>query len=307
MDENKIIIIGSCNIDMVMTVKQLPKPGETILGDSFRMYSGGKGANQAVAATRMGGAITFIAKVGNDLFGKQVLENYKTEGMDVSHIVMDNQLPTGVALINVSEDGENSITVSSGANAALDSAHVESAREVIEGASILLMQLETPLETVEFASKLANEKGVKVVLNPAPATPLPDKLLRNLYAIIPNKTEAEMLSGVRILDWNSAKEAANAISAKGVEIVVITLGEKGALVKDGIKYYDVPGYKVDAVDTTAAGDTFCGAFCVAISEGKSIKDAVMVANRAASIAVTRFGAQDSIPHRDEVYKLMEKH
>lgn len=301
MDKNKIIIIGSCNTDMVVTVKQLPKPGETILGDSFKMYSGGKGANQAVAATRMGGNVTFIAKVGNDLFGKQAIEHYKNEGMDVSHIIVDNEHPTGVALINVNEEGENSIAVASGANAALKPHHLENAKEVIEGSSILLMQLETPIETVEYASKLAYDKGVKVVLNPAPATPLSDELLKNLYAIIPNKTEAEMLSGIEISDWDSAKQAASIISSRGVEIVVITLGEKGALIKNGVEYFDVPGYKVEAVDTTAAGDTFCGAFCVAISEDHSIEKAVMIANKAASITVTRSGAQDSIPRRNEVY------
>mgnify|MGYP001007727137 CR=1 FL=1 len=300
MDLNKIVVIGSCNTDMVITTDRLPGPGETVLGRNFKMFSGGKGANQAVAAARLGGNVSFIAKTGNDLFGKQSIEKFKEEGIDARHIFMDSHLPTGVALITVDQDGENCIAVASGANAALKSTHIEKAKDIIENAAILLMQLEIPIETVEYAATLAHKNGIKVILNPAPATLLSDELLKSLYAIIPNKTEAEILSGIKISDWESTKQAANIISSKGVEIVVITLGEKGALVKDGPNYYSIPGNKVDVVDTTAAGDTFCGTFCVGISEGLSIEDTIKLANKAASITVSREGAQSSIPSRKEL-------
>lgn len=305
MDLNKIVVIGSCNTDMVITTDRLPGPGETVLGKKFKMFSGGKGANQAVAAARLGGNVSFIARIGDDLFGKQSLEKYKEEGINTMHIILDTQLPTGVALITVDQNGENCIAVASGANAALESTHIENIKGLIENAAILLMQLEIPIETVEYAAKLAYNKGVRVILNPAPATLLSDELLKCLYAIIPNETEAEMLSGIKISDWDSAKQAANIISSKGVNIVVITLGENGALIKDGSNYYNIPGNKVDVVDTTAAGDTFCGAFCVALSEGFPIEKAAEIANKAGSIAVSRQGAQSSIPYREEVFLLKQ--
>lgn len=300
MGFNKIVVIGSCNTDMVVTTDQLPKPGETVLGRNFKMFSGGKGANQAVAAARLGGNVSFIAKIGDDLFGKQSIEKFKNEKIDVQHIFLDSHLPTGVALITVDQNGENCIAVASGANAALRPIHIEKVKDIIENAAILLMQLEIPIETVEYAAKLAHKKGIKVILNPAPAILLSDELLKSLYAVIPNKTEAEILSGIKIFDWDSAKQAANIISSKGVDIVVITLGENGALIKERSSYYSIPGNKVDVVDTTAAGDTFCGTFCVGISEGLAVQDAVILANKAASIAVMREGAQMSIPFREEI-------
>ena len=300
MGFNKIVVIGSCNTDMVVTTDQLPKPGETVLGRNFKMFSGGKGANQAVAAARLGGNVSFIAKIGDDLFGKQSIEKFKNENIDVQHIFLDSHLPTGVALITVDQNGENCIAVASGANAALRPIHIEKVKDIIENAAILLMQLEIPIETVEYAAKLAHKKGIKVILNPAPAILLSDELLKSLYAVIPNKTEAEILSGIKIFDWDSAKQAANIISSKGVDIVVITLGENGALIKERSSYYSIPGNKVDVVDTTAAGDTFCGTFCVGISEGLAVQDAVILANKAASIAVMREGAQMSIPFREEI-------
>jgi ribokinase len=285
---------------MVITADRLPTPGETVLGGNFKMFSGGKGANQAVAAARLGGNMTFIAKIGNDLFGKQIIEQYKNEHIDTRYIFSDPDLPTGVALITVDQKGENCIAVASGANAVLKPNDIEKVKDVIENTDILLLQLEIPLETVEYAAKLAYKKGIKVILNPAPAASLPDKLLKCLYAIIPNKNEAEKLSGIQISDSESARKAADTLAAKGVDKVIITLGEKGAFIKDGSDYYEIPADRVKAVDTTAAGDTFCGAFCVGISEGLATQDAVKMANRAASIAVSRLGAQSSIPYRKEI-------
>lgn len=298
--QKRIVVIGSSNTDMVVRTDRLPKPGETVLGGSFMMNAGGKGANQAVAVARLGGEATFVTKIGSDLFGKQAIELFKEEDINTEYILSDSSSPSGVALIMVDGNGENCISVASGANANLSVDDVEKVRDVIENADVLLMQLEIPIETVEYAAKIAFDKGVKVILNPAPAAPLSDELIKCLYAIIPNQTEAEILSGIKVSDWSSAKEAADSIGARGVNHVVITLGSKGALIKVGDLYHEVPVKKIEAVDTTAAGDTFCGAFCVALSEAENLLDAVKFANKVAGIAVTREGAQTSIPYREEL-------
>jgi len=301
--KNKIVVIGSCNTDMVIKSERLPVPGETILGGTFLMNPGGKGANQAVAGSRLGGDVTFVCKIGNDLFGQQSIELYDEENINTDFVFKDNELPSGVALITVDGKGENCIVVAPGANSSLSKADVDLARPAIENADLLLMQLETPVETVTYAAEKAKRNGVKVILNPAPAPaqPLPAELLEQLYMIVPNKTEAQILSGVEVTDWESAHRAADKISAKGVSVVVITLGSMGTLVKDGDHYHEIPvPVKVDAVDTTAAGDTFCGALCVGITERMDLPDAVRFANMAAGISVTRMGAQASIPFRSEI-------
>lgn len=300
MSTKKIVVIGSSNTDMVVKSDRLPVPGETVLGGAFMMNAGGKGANQAVAVARLGGNVTFISKTGNDLFGKQSIEMFGDENINTDYIFSDPHLPSGVALIMVDTNGENCIVVASGANASLGKQDIEKARDVIENADILLMQLEIPIETVEYAASIAHEKGVKVILNPAPAAFLSTELLKCLYAIVPNKTEAEILSGIKVTDQNSAKKAADIISSKGVDVVVITLGSEGAFIKDKDTYHNIPVEKIKAIDTTAAGDTFCGALCVAISEGFSIEDAVKIANKASGITVTREGAQPAIPYRKEL-------
>jgi ribokinase len=300
MNKKRIVVIGSCNTDMVVKTDKLPIPGETVLGGEFMMNQGGKGANQAVAVARLGGNVTFISKIGNDLFGKQFIEMFDEENINTDYIFSDPHHPSGVALIMVDTTGENCIVVASGANGTLSSHDIDKAKNIIESADILLMQLEIPMETVEYAAKMAHEKGIKVILNPAPAAFLSNELLECLYAIVPNKTEAEMLSGIKVTDWTSAKQAADIISAKGVDIVVITLGSKGALIKENGSYYEVPVEKIKAIDTTAAGDTFCGTFCVGLSEELSTIEAVKMANKAAGITVTREGAQSSIPYRKEL-------
>jgi len=296
----KIVVIGSCNTDMAINMERLPLPGETLLGGKFFMNSGGKGANQAVAAARLGGEVTFIAKVGNDPFGIRSIDQYKAEGIGTKHILIDKEQPSGVALILVDAQGENSIAVASGANASLLPEDIDHAQEVIEEGDILLMQLETPIETIEHAAQVAKLAGKKVVLNPAPARPLSETLLGCLYMLIANETEAEYISGTQITDMDSVARAADIICGKGVENVVITLGSKGAFIKERLAYHQVPGMKVKAVDATAAGDTFCGAVCVALAEGKGITEAVEFANRAAAVTVTRMGAQSSLPYRREV-------
>lgn len=285
---------------MVISMDHLPLPGETLIGGEFFMNSGGKGANQAVAAARLGGNVSFIAKVGNDPFGKRALEQYRAEGIDVKHILTDPEQPSGVALIMVDAQGENSIAVASGANAHLTTKDIDNAKEILSRADIVLMQLETPITTVEHAANVAKRSGGKVILNPAPAQPLPESLLQNLYILIANETEAEFISGTQITDMDSVARAADILCDKGVEKVVITLGSRGAFVKERGNYHQIPGLKVKAVDATAAGDTFCGALCVALAEGKNLTEAVTFANRCAAVTVTRMGAQSSLPYRSEI-------
>jgi len=299
-NNNRIAVVGSTNTDMVVKAHHLPVPGETILGGAFLMNPGGKGANQAVAAARLGGEVTFIAKVGNDIFGRQSLENFEKEGIDTRYVFTDPEQPSGVALITVDEAAENCIVVAPGANASLNKGDIDRAADAVKNAGLLLMQLETPIETVEYAAWLAAENGVKVILNPAPACILPEGLFKRLYILSPNETEASLLSGIEVTDTESAKQAAQAIHRKGVEIVIITMGAKGALIYENGAFETVEAYKVKAVDTTAAGDTFNGALSVALSEGAPVKEAVRFASKAAAISVTRMGAQASAPYRNEI-------
>lgn len=296
----KIVVIGSSNTDMVIKTAQLPRPGETVLGGDFYMSQGGKGANQAVAAARLGGDTAFLCKVGDDTFGETSLAGYAAEGIDTSYAVRTGDAPSGVALITVDGAAENCIVVAPGANARLSAADIEAAEELIAGAAIVLMQMEIPIQTIGRVVALASRHGVKVVLNPAPAAPIPDEFYPSLYLITPNRTEAESLSGVHIVDAESAARAAAVLAGKGVRNVVITLGADGAFVRDGESSRLVPAQRVAAVDTTAAGDTFNGALCVALVEGSSLADAVAFATRASAIAVTRMGAQTSVPTRAEV-------
>jgi ribokinase len=300
MANKKILVIGSCNTDMVIKSDRLPIPGETVIGGTFLMNPGGKGANQAVAAARQGGKVTFISKTGNDVFGKQSMELYNAEGINTDFIFSDAKHPSGVALIMVDSHGENCIAVASGANASLNAADIEKAKAEIESADFVLMQLEIPIETVEFAADLAFKNGIPVILNPAPARTLSDTLLKRLYLVTPNETEAEILSGIKVIDFDRAKQAADIISAKGVKNVVITMGSMGAFVKENDQYYTVAANKVKAIDTTAAGDCFSGTLVVGLSEGKSILEAVKTAAKASALTVTRMGAQSSIPYRDEL-------
>lgn len=296
----QILVVGSSNTDMVIKAAHLPRPGETILGGTFFMNPGGKGANQAVAIARLGGPVTFICKTGSDIFGHQSQQLFEEEGINTSYVFSDSGNPSGVALITVDEKAENCIVVASGANANLLPSDLEKAEEAIERADLVLMQLEVPMETVCFVADIAWQKGKKVILNPAPAHPLPADLLRHLYLITPNETEAEMITGVKITDESSAGEAARALSGMGVQHVIITLGSKGALIYSNGKAEMVPALKVEAVDTTAAGDVFNGALTVALSEGRSLKEAARFACKASAISVTRVGAQSSAPYRNEV-------
>jgi ribokinase len=300
MNASPIIVIGSSNTDMVIKASHLPQPGETILGGTFFMNAGGKGANQAVAAARLGGEVLFIAKTGDDVFGKQSIELFRDEGIDISCIIKDAQHPSGVALITVDDNGENCIVVAAGANAALTPENVSGVKEKIESASIILMQLETPIETVEYVATIAGAKGIKIILNPAPAAELNDGLLKKITIITPNQKEAEMLTGIKVNNESSAEKAVMFLHNKGIETVVITMGALGAFVSHNNKYSMIPGHKVQVADTTAAGDVFNGALAVALAEEKDMEDAVAFACKASAISVTRLGAQASAPYRKEV-------
>ncbi|MFC1619445.1 ribokinase [Candidatus Neomarinimicrobiota bacterium] len=291
----KIIVVGSSNTDMIIKMDRIPTPGETIIGGDFFMAAGGKGANQAVAAARLGGEVTFVAKVGTDMFGKQAVENFKQEGIDTDFIVEAAEDPSGVALIFVDQKGENSIAVASGANNSLTEQDVSAAQGKLEEADVLLLQLETPLDTVRHAARLAVEKGVKIILNPAPARELDDELLSCITVLTPNETETEILTGIKVEDEQSGQAAAQVLRSRGVTNVVITLGSEGSLVVTEGKSITVPSKKVKAMDTTAAGDCFNGALACALAEGKSLEEAARFANLAGALSATKMGAQPSMP------------
>ena len=295
-----IVVLGSTNTDMVITGKKIPVPGETILGGRFLLNPGGKGANQAVAVARLSakkGACSFIAKVGDDLFGRATLARLKKDGI-TPRLIVDKKEPSGTALIMVDQKGQNIISVALGANGTLCPKDVEPFKKEIEQSAILLMQLETPLKTVEWAAKTANKAKVTVILNPAPACKLPASLYKLIDWITPNETEAELLTGVKVTDAASAQKATEVFKKRGVKHVIITMGTKGCWCGDCQKLS--PCRKVKAIDCVAAGDTFNGAFAVALAEGKSCSEAVDFAQKAAAISVTRPGAQSSVPTRKEI-------
>ena len=297
----KIVVLGSTNTDMVVAGKKIPVPGETISGGTFLMNPGGKGANQAVAVARLSarrGACAFIAKVGDDLFGRETAVRMKRDGIDAK-LIVDKREPSGTALILVAPNGQNVISVALGANGTLSPKDIAPYRKDIESAAALLMQLETPIDTVLAAAKWASAKGVPVILNPAPAAKLPKELYKCLEWITPNETEAELLTGVKVKDAASASRAVDVFLKRGVKHVAITMGAKGVYCGNCRKLY--PTKKVKAVDCVAAGDTFNGAFVVGLAEGKCCKDAIAFAQKAAAISVTRPGAQSSVPFRREIF------
>ncbi|WP_321995510.1 ribokinase [Draconibacterium orientale] len=300
MKANTILVVGSSNTDMVVKTSHFPLPGETILGGEFLMNPGGKGANQAVAARRLGGEVIFVGKTGKDIFGKQAVQLLTYEEINTDHMLLDEDSPSGVALITVDSKGENNIVVASGANGTLVAKDLNELGEILEESDMVLMQLEIPLETVAYVAGLAVGLQKKVILNPAPAQSLPDSLLKGLYLITPNETEAGQLTGTEVIDLKSALEAAKALVAKGVQNVIVTMGSAGAFVLSSDYTGIVEAPKVTAVDTTAAGDTFNGALAVFLSEGMKMQEAVRLACVAASVSVTRNGAQASVPFRDEI-------
>ena len=296
----KIVVLGSTNTDMVIAGRKIPVPGETISGGKFLMNPGGKGANQAVAVARLSqkkGRCAFIAKVGDDLFGRETAVRMKKDGVDAK-LIVDRKEPSGTALILVAPDGQNVISVALGTNGTLSARDIAKFRKDIESAAALLMQLETPIGTVVTAAKWAHAKGVPVILNPAPAAKLPNELYKCLEWITPNETEAELMTGVKVTDAKRAQKAVEVLLKRGVKHVAITMGSKGVYCGNCRRLY--PAKKVRAIDCVAAGDTFNGAFVVALAEGRCCKDAIAFAQKAAAISVTRPGAQSSVPFRKEI-------
>ncbi len=294
---NPIVVIGSSNTDMVVRVPRIPRPGETVLGKDFLMNPGGKGANQAVAASRAGGRVSLVARLGDDIFGRQAIENFLRDGIDVRFVRRSPGTPSGVALINVDGSGENSISVAPGANALLSVSDVEAADELLSTAGILLLQLETPLEAVVAAARMARSRGVPVILNPAPASRLSGDVLGLVSVLTPNESEAASLTGLPLENERTAERAAGRLRRSGVRAVVITMGERGAYVSSDEFSGLIPSFKVEPVDTTAAGDVFNGTLAVGLAEKKSLAESLRFAMAAAALSVTKPGAQASAPRR----------
>ncbi|QQN33994.1 MULTISPECIES: ribokinase [Rahnella] len=300
MKTGKLVVLGSINADHILNINHFPQPGETVIGKQYTVAFGGKGANQAVAAGRSGADISFIACVGDDDIGERVRKQLASDHIDTHPIEAIKDTTTGVALIFVNAEGENVIGIDAGANKAVTPEYLDRYKQQVIGASALLMQLESPLETVIAASKIAKDNGTQVILNPAPACELPDELLARVDIITPNETEAEKLTGIKVDSNEDAARAANALHDKGITTVIITLGSKGVWLSQNGDGKLVAGFRVKAVDTIAAGDTFNGALVTALLEGKPMDSAVRFAHAAAAIAVTRPGAQPSVPWRKEI-------
>lgn len=303
---SRIAVIGSINTDMVVRSTEIPKPGQTLMGHSFITTGGGKGANQAVAAARLGGEVSLIARIGADAFGEISLENFKKEKINTAHVYTDQNAPSGIAIIVVDDKGENVIVVAPGANTLLNEDDIQKAEDTIKNADIVLLQLEIPMNTVAEGVNLAKKYKRTVILNPAPASAIPEDILQQIDIITPNQTEALSLTGITITNVTSAQQACDILHDKGISTVIITMGEQGAYLSSGNDKQMVAGYNAGkAIDTVAAGDTFCGGLAIAIAEGKSLYEAIQFANAAAALSVTKAGAQASIPNREEVTNLLK--
>lgn len=298
--DGKILVVGSSNTDLVVKTSKLPNPGETVVGGEYFKFHGGKGANQAMAAAKLGGKVTFIGKLGDDDFGKDAIINLKSEGVSVDSILVDKESPSGIALIMVDDKGENSIAVASGANAKLTREDIKAIKPLIDSTDFILVQHEIPLESIYEILEIAALGQAKVILNPAPALPFDEAFLAKVFLLIPNEHEAEVISGVSVISKETTLLAGRKILQKGVTHVMITLGAAGVVYLSESDEFFIPSNKVKVLDTTAAGDTFCGAIAVRLSEGATMEVAISFAVEAAGISVTRMGAQISQPYRSEI-------
>ena len=296
----QITVVGSLNMDLVIKAPKLPETGETVTGGQFGTFPGGKGANQAVAAARLGAQVTMVGCVGGDAFGAQLRSGLARDGIDISHVRRDSDAASGVVFITVDARGRNTLVVAPGANSRLTPADVDAAADAIGSSRFLLVQLEIPLEVVVHAAQVARRAGCRVILDPAPARPLPADLYRSVFLVNPNEVEAKLLTGITITDERTAAAAAEALLAQGCEVAVIKLGERGAFLANKTDRRMIPAVPVDAVDSTAAGDAFAGALAVGLAEGIPLDAAVRFANAAAALSATRMGAQPSMPTRTEV-------
>jgi ribokinase len=302
----KIVVVGSSNMDLVVKAPRIPVVGETILGGDFLMVPGGKGANQAVAAAKLGAEVCLVAKLGDDIFGEQSLANFAKASIRTDYIIQTDEAPSGVALITVDGAGDNVIVVAPGANGILSPEDVEKAQPVIASSNALVAQLEVPLQTVECAARLACRSRVPFILDPAPAQTLSTELLEMVDVLTPNETEAQILTGVEVVNGDAARAAAGQLLACGVKAVVLTMGAKGFLLCDNKRVEFVAAMKVDAVDTTAAGDAFTGALAVGLARGQALRDAALFANRVAALSVTTMGAQSSMPSAAQVENFIKR-
>ncbi len=299
-----VVVVGSANMDMTVQCKHLPIPGQTILGDSFVTNPGGKGANQAVAAAKLGAKTELVARVGNGMFVPRFMESYDRVGLGHQHVIRDTTTPSGTALIFVDDDGENMIVVAPGANNKLSVADVDAAQDIIAGAKVMILQLEVPLETVVHAAELAKKHDLTVILNPAPVRTLPPALLENVDIIVANEVEIAILTGAQEVDTSTAATACKPLIDAGVGHVITTLGKDGAIITGGDGATKVRGFRVNAVDTTSAGDTFVGALACALTENLSLEEAALFANGAAALTCTKRGAQQAMPTREEVDEML---
>lgn len=300
----KIVVIGGTNTDMTIHSDNLPSVGEIVAGGKFRVALGGKGANEAIAASRLGGSVSLITKTGNDLFGRQAKQMFADEGIRTDYIFADPKNPSGVALIMVNKQGEKYVSLAQGGITTLSHHDIDKARSEVTHAGVLLIELETPIDVAIYAARIAKENGVTVVVNPSPRQELPDELFHSVDIMIPNRQEASKLSGIAVTDFDSAAEAARIIAQKGVRTVIVTMGNKGALLLDRGEVSIHPPVEVETVDPSGAGDVFCSALCVALTENTAIDTAIRMAVAAAAIQVSRFGLQDALPYRHEVERLL---
>ena len=300
-----IVVIGSSNIDLIMKMERVPKLGETVTEGEFSQVFGGKGANQAVGAARSGGQVTFISCVGDDAFGSQMIEGFKKDGINTEFVTIEQDVASGTALIMIDSDGHNAISVAPGANFRLKEQHIDSATAAMTQAEIILLQYEILPGSLEYAIHKGHELGKKVALNLAPARSISEKTLSRLSILIVNEIEAEFLTSIPADSAENIRTAASVLLDKGIETVIITLGKGGSFIAQKDSSEMVSAYEVEAVDSTAAGDIYCGSLCTALVEGKTMAEAVRFASAAAAISVTRLGAQPSAPSRNEIEKFMD--
>ena len=303
---NKVTVVGSFMYDLVATAPRRPKTGETLIGDSFGMVLGGKGANQAIAASRAGASVTMVGRLGNDLFGNQFLEKFSEEGIKTDFVIQDTENGTGVGMPLIDASGDNSIVIIPQANMALTVENIDKAESVIADSDVLILQCEVPMEANKRAAEIANKNDTLVILNPAPARKIPDTLLSLVDIITPNESEAEILTDMPTETNSQAMEAAHHLLSKGVETVILTLGSRGSLLLTEKMEKRIPAYSVDVIDTTAAGDAFCGALAAILSNGSIIEEAIKIANAAGALAVTKLGAEPSLPTKKDIDQLINR-
>ena len=303
---NKVTVVGSFMYDLVATAPRRPKTGETLIGDSFGMFLGGKGSNQAIAASRTGASVTMVGRLGNDLFGDQFLEKLSEEGINTDFVVQDTKNGTGVGMPLIDSSGQNSIVIIPQANMALTVKNIDKAESVIADSDVLVLQCEVPMEANKRAAEIANKNDTLVILNPAPACEIPDAILSLTDLLTPNESETEILTGMPTHSNEQAIEAAHNLLSKGIETVILTLGSRGSFLLTEKMDKLIPAYSVNVIDTTAAGDAYCGALAASLAQGAHIEEAVKIANAAGALAVTKLGAEPSLPTKKAIDQLLAK-